>query len=1049
MQTTLFIQTQCAYVTQASPNTNFYDMTSIFTGRFSNSEDIYRLYAKFDFNKLDSQFKKAYQIKSAILNLELTRNEIPKEPGSANLYIYRLLSEFDESKITWNTQPTANKDIDSAISISSGEIKTLEIDITTLVREWLNGNIQNNGILIKGEEQLNSLVGFPNHNYIDKNITPKLIITFEESRVTALDEKLIFNKFYTSKSDQFKNYIEENEHIDTNKLAKIINNNKYKGIVVYPCAVHWEPLQRPQQILLELSKRGYLCFFCCPPSNEFYAEEISPNMFLLNHEHYLIPYLKNKFIIILCTWLIQLSWADQIPNKFIWYDILDRIDFFSCYDQDMLLTHNRLVDSADIMTYSSKPLAEYILKRTDAIYLPNAVKPEEFINTEKPDIPNQIKSIVEMKKPIIGYFGAIEEWFDCDMVLNISQNHPDWQFVFIGNVNSEAKENLRAKNIHLIGAVKHDMLARYAQHFDVCIIPFKINKLTNSVSPVKLFEYAALGKPIVSTPLEEIKQYQNNWLTLASNTIEFEEKIHECLQEDIKKEAMIKGIEFANKNTWSDRVDIIKQAFINSKKGLNIYSNIDNTGMACVMCATFLDFLGSNFYSGGAERYLCDLYGVFKNLGIRMLVYQYGLNSWVRRYNDIDIISLADSTINEKVLNYYEKFNENFYFKTQFTSLLNIYSAFFEAYKKNVQKSIGISHGIAWDSPSCVYSASIDFFENNKRYIQAAKDLDTIISVDTNTANWFQTVDYNIASKIKVVPNYVDTEKFTPRDDFEILKDRITILYPRRFYAARGFYIVLEVMDYILKSFSNVDFHFVGRGMPEDTIKLQQKIKQWPSRVKWYELSFEEMPSAYKDADITIIPTLFSEGTSMSCLEAMASGNAIIASRVGGLTDLVIDGFNGLLINPTANDLKISLITLLNDHEKIISFKKNAANLAKAFSKNNWENKWTDIIKSKTDTNKINANTSCKLIEIYLIDKNSLQNINLRNLIAKYLCENCLLYIRIKNANNQLSKSYGRLQFLRWDEPTLSNTDYVIMDKKSSKILKKLPDFLLTPEYLE
>ena len=104
------------------------------------------------------------------------------------------------------------------------------------------------------------------------------------------------------------------------------------------------------------------------------------------------------------------------------------------------------------------------------------------------------------------------------------------------------------------------------------------------------------------------------------------------------------------------------------------------------------------------------------------------------------------------------------------------------------------------------------------------------------------------------------------------------------------------------------------------------------------------MSMFYSRSDITLIPTLYSEGTSLSCLEAMASGNVIIATNIGGLPNLVVDGYNGLLISPSEYELLNSIDKVLSNRELSEKLATNAKLVAKAFDKTIWSKKWSDTI---------------------------------------------------------------------------------------------------------
>ncbi|UKI57385.1 MAG: glycosyltransferase [Clostridium sp.] len=78
----------------------------------------------------------------------------------------------------------------------------------------------------------------------------------------------------------------------------------------------------------------------------------------------------------------------------------------------------------------------------------------------------------------------------------------------------------------------------------------------------------------------------------------------------------------------------------------------------------------------------------------------------------------------------------------------------------------------------------------------------------------------------------------------------------------------------------------------------------------------KKMNEIYKKTDISLIPTIYSEGTSLSCLEAMATENIVISTRIGGLCDLIIDNYNGYLIEPTEEDLYNKLKYVLDNYDK-------------------------------------------------------------------------------------------------------------------------------------
>ncbi|MDX9799020.1 MAG: glycosyltransferase, partial [Bacteroidales bacterium] len=190
----------------------------------------------------------------------------------------------------------------------------------------------------------------------------------------------------------------------------------------------------------------------------------------------------------------------------------------------------------------------------------NGVVYEHFREIEE-IVPDEMKNIVNENKPIIGYYGALASWFDYKLVKSIAELRKDWNIVLIGwdYDGSLAKSGIKKfKNIHIINSVEYKRLPLYAQWFDVCTIPFLINDVTESTSPVKLFEYMALGKPIVTTPMPECKKYAS--VIIAKNEgKDFVEKIEEGLKDKENKRYMRLLEKEALENTWEGKVIDIKE----------------------------------------------------------------------------------------------------------------------------------------------------------------------------------------------------------------------------------------------------------------------------------------------------------------------------------------------------------------------------------------------------------------------------------------------------------------------------------------------------------
>lgn len=537
----------------------------------------------------------------------------------------------------------------------------------------------------------------------------------------------------------------------------------------------------------------------------------------------------------------------------------------------------------------------------------------------------------------------------------------------------------------------------------------------------------------IQTKIAEFLPYKYLWFNVLNNNPEKKQRIAEIVNNaDL--------ITYSNKPA-NEVVEYFEKYAFKDLNAWKIYGNLDANNKVSVMTPAFFNRNGENYYSGGGERYLVDLYNLFKQHNYPMTIYQKGNYPWVRRYGDIDVISLYRGDPKQYT------FDKVFHDLVEKRSILNIYSAFFEAWPMVARPSIGISHGVAWDKVSNRFNTGDKYWQSNERFIESAKLCNEIISVDTNTVNWFQTIDYETSKKMKVIPNYVDLNVFKPIEGYKRSKNKIVILYPRRLYKPRGYYLVLKIIDEILTRYKNVEFHFVGHGIYKDTKYVLEKQKKWGDRVKWKKLSPDEMDEAYNKADITLIPTVNSEGTSLSCLEAMASGNAIIATRVGGLTDLVIDGFNGLLIEPNSESLKKAITDLIENKEKLKSFKKHAVEVANAFSKEVWSERWKKTVQKYLPENNEKSSKN-RLTEIYISNISEYKEL-LGKLIITLLNNGDLIYIYVKDKGVNKKLSFGRVQWLGWDDYNYAKADYVIADKKLGSKKDVKADLTMSKIWLE
>lgn len=343
----------------------------------------------------------------------------------------------------------------------------------------------------------------------------------------------------------------------------------------------------------------------------------------------------------------------------------------------------------------------------------------------------------------------------------------------------------------------------------------------------------------------------------------------------------------------------------------------------------FFDFGGNQCFNGGAERYVKDLADILRDEKFTPILIQMSDSGlWRKKVGNLQIIGIP---VNESI--------EYSYAISCFSKYKFVIYSGAALWGKKIHPNILISHGVTWDTPNADVKirAIFDIISN----------VDKFVSVDTNTISWIRSTFSKTLKDFDVnyVPNYVDTKIYHPtkrKND-----GKIHITFPRRASPERGYWLMSAALPPVLDKYPDVVFQFVGFAhgvdIQNDILRLEQK---YPNRVTHQMVDADEMVKIYQNTDISLIPTLFCEGTSLSCLEAQACGNVVISTNVGGLPDLVIDGFNGLLINPTGRDLMKALDQVLADNNLRKKLSENAVNVAKAFDKQIWVDKWKKIIYS-------------------------------------------------------------------------------------------------------
>ena len=271
---------------------------------------------------------------------------------------------------------------------------------------------------------------------------------------------------------------------------------------------------------------------------------------------------------------------DTAEDVILWYycpmhlDLIEKINsssiIYECMDNHIALAnrnrstidyirHNEpyLLSKADVIFYGSsffmKSRKEYEYK---SYHVPTGVDVDFFRQAMNPDIrvPDDIRKI---KGPIIGYWGAVDERIDYDLLNECATQRPDWSIVLLGPMVKITKEQidffLKLPNVHWLGPKRYELLPGYAKAFDVCILPFKESDVGKYLNPTKTLEYLATGKPVVSTKIPDMVEFYSDTVDIAAGKGQFIESVEKRIGADDHR-AKKKRLARAREWSWEKMV---------------------------------------------------------------------------------------------------------------------------------------------------------------------------------------------------------------------------------------------------------------------------------------------------------------------------------------------------------------------------------------------------------------------------------------------------------------------------------------------------------------
>jgi glycosyltransferase involved in cell wall biosynthesis len=236
------------------------------------------------------------------------------------------------------------------------------------------------------------------------------------------------------------------------------------------------------------------------------------------------------------------------------YDCMDELSKFRFAPAALVDRERYLMAQADVVFAGGFKLSQSKAKyHANVHFFGCGVDVAHFATARSADlqVPREIASLT---RPVVGYYGVIDERIDYDLLAALAASIPDAELVMVGPVvKVDPAELPQARNIRWLGQRQYAELPAHVKGFDVCLMPFALNEATEYINPTKTLEYMAAGKPIVSTAISDVVHNFTPVVAVAHSHAQFAQAVREAI-ESPNAELIARGLEQARSNSWESIV---------------------------------------------------------------------------------------------------------------------------------------------------------------------------------------------------------------------------------------------------------------------------------------------------------------------------------------------------------------------------------------------------------------------------------------------------------------------------------------------------------------
>lgn len=525
----------------------------------------------------------------------------------------------------------ANKiaDLEENLTAHHSELNKISSDQSGLIERLKDQNKVLNDRIHQQAEQINRLLsavywkrrvikrmlasGYHRSKPLLRNLRPWIPTQLANTIKSFIDRRVLSSSTYSPIVSTYPVFSEvahaEEQRLDENVQKALNCAGSQFDVIVFP-VIDWAfRVQRPQHLARELGAAGHRVFYLTTtffPSKKagfVLLDNPAPNVFVcqlnlsgvhpviyqtlpkgkvLNQLRMSLDVMRTTLNIKNSVSIIDLPFwhkvAHAMPANQIVYDCMDYHPGFSTNSDEMHQQEQQLLQDADLVITTSSRLSDFISEVRENSVIRNAAE-VAFFSTK-----SNVKLYSSSKK-VVGYYGAISDWFDMDLVIKSAQAYPEWDFVLVGSTfGCDISVAEKEPNIHFIGEVPYADLPGYLSAFDVCTIPFKLVELTLCTNPVKVYEYLAAGKPVVATAMPEVLMI-DDMVHVGHSSSEYIEQLAVAMSEAENEELASCRSKWAMQHDWKSRAELLTAEIENCQPKVSVivltYNNLDLT-KACL-----------------------------------------------------------------------------------------------------------------------------------------------------------------------------------------------------------------------------------------------------------------------------------------------------------------------------------------------------------------------------------------------------------------------------------------------------------------------------------